>query len=105
MIARDVASLDPLLDEGLAYIHSTGKVDTKSALLQRIREGDLKYHALDYTDANLEVDDRLAVERGKIRIDVDISGKHRIVETRYLEAWVKRDGDWRLIVYVSLGFN
>jgi hypothetical protein len=103
MIAADIAALEPLLDDALAYVHSTGTVDTKQSFLQRIRDGDLKYHALDRADPNLQVDGGLAIEHGHIRIDVDVSGGHRIVETRYLEAWVKRAGEWRLAVYVSLG--
>ncbi len=105
MIAADVTSLEPLLDDALAYIHSSGRVDTKASFMRRIREGDLKYFALEQTDPNLLVEDGLAIERGRIRIDVDVSGHHRIVETRYLEAWVNRGRDWRLIVYVSLGLG
>lgn len=103
MIAADVTALEPLLDKGFAHIHSSGTVDTRESFLERVREGDLKYHAIDCKDVDLLLEDGLAIERGRIRIDVDVSGAHRIVQTRYIETWVNRGGDWRVVVYASLG--
>jgi ketosteroid isomerase-like protein len=38
----------------------------------------------------------VATAMGSTRLDVEIGGKRRQADLRYLNVWVKRDGRWQL---------
>ena len=46
MVAGDVDTLDRLLDDECLYVHSSGAIDTKTAYLDRLRDGTLIYRSV-----------------------------------------------------------
>jgi hypothetical protein len=47
MIAGDLSALSQLLDDELVYVHSSGKVDSKSEYLETLRSGSIAYESIE----------------------------------------------------------
>lgn len=103
MIAADRGGLRRWLADGLAYVHSTGRVEGKEQLIDAIVAGRLRYLSSEPMERRvipLAGDSALVLGLGRFRAT---AGDATLDATlRYLAAYVRESGDWRLTGWQSL---
>jgi len=102
MIARDVCALEGLLADELLYTHSAGNTDTKEQYLETIRSGYVVYRSSQIDDLNFRKHADVGMLMGRARIEATIAGADRVLENRFFASWVKDDGQWKLLAWVSI---
>lgn len=103
MVAGDPQAMRRWLADDLAYVHSTGAVETREGLIEAIGSGKLRYFAIEPAERRVVVTGpdtayvigvaRLKAEAGPTTVDF---------RARYLALYGRDGGDWRLRAWQSL---
>ncbi|MEA3194369.1 MAG: hypothetical protein QOD26_2702 [Betaproteobacteria bacterium] len=97
MLAKDVKTLERLLDEGLVYMHSSGIADSKESYLRGLRDGVWDYQRIERTEQTVKVTGDTALVFNRLAIRIKVRGVQKELDNRALAVWVRRDGAWRLV--------
>lgn len=101
MLAKDVKTLERLLDGELVYMHSSGVADSKESYLRGLREGLWDYRRIERTEQTVKVSGDTALVFNRLAISIKVRGVQKELDNRALAVWVRRDGTWRLIAVQS----
>lgn len=88
----DFNAMDSIIGGDLVYIHSSSAVDNKTAYIDSMRSGSVKYKTMRLVDHKVRIYDCLAIMTGKASFDVNVKGADLTVNLRFTEAWAKRYG-------------
>ena len=105
MLASDTGRLATILDEGLVWVHASGKVDTKASLVEKFQTKTLVCKAMDTDIALLEVHVGLGVITGRMTMHVLAEGIERRSENLFTSIWTIGDGMPRLRHWQSTRSN
>lgn len=101
MEAADAAGLEPLLDEELAYTHSSGHSDTKAEYLDAIRRGVFVYANVHHAVLSVVAGGSIAAIRGELEADAVIHGVAKKLRGATLAVWRDSPGGPRLVALQS----
>jgi ketosteroid isomerase-like protein len=101
MLAKDVKTLERLLDEQLVYMHSSGIADSKETYIRGLRDGVWDYQRIARTEQTVKVSGDTALVFNRLAISIKVRGVQKELDNRALAVWVRRDGAWRLIALQS----
>jgi ketosteroid isomerase-like protein len=95
----DVATYDKLLADDYTSISVLGTASNKAQILENIKSGRLKFEAIDVSDMKVRVYGDTALVNSVVNVkghlgDADVSGQWRSVRV-----WVKRNGQWRSVLF------
>ena len=98
MVANDGQKLADLLNADVLYSHSTGLVDRKSAMLERLSSGQLNYLSITpEIDHAVWIDERTIVGCGWLTTNVEVMGALKSLHARYMVVWRLTDEVWTLL--------
>jgi hypothetical protein len=100
-IGADEAALRHLLSEDLTYVHTTGALDGKAQLMDKIKSGALVYQQILTRDVVARSYGPAGVVTGLAELHVLNAHQPRTLSTRYTATYVQRDGRWQLVAYQS----
>lgn len=103
MLAGDVAKLDKLLDDGLTYTHSSGVVDTKASYIAGVRDKVWEYKNIARENERIVVRGGCGLVFCRLRIDLNVRGAPKKVDSNALAVWVEDGGQTRLVAVHSAG--
>jgi hypothetical protein len=101
---NDVPALDKILGDDLTYVHASGKVDTKTSMLEAIRSGQIRYASWQVKSMHVRVIGDAAVLNGEYLVRVT---DHRVqpdpfdINILILSVYAKRGGRWQQIAWES----
>jgi uncharacterized protein (TIGR02246 family) len=98
---NDLETLTSLLADDLVYVHSSTKVDGKTAFLDSLRTGKTKYESIEPTDVQVRVYGNTAIVNGTAKLTVATDGKSNSFSLRYTDVWVMRDNKWQMVSWQS----
>jgi len=101
VVARDIAGLAALLGDDLCYVHSSATEEDKTLYLERIESGYYRYLGLKNLKRAYRVLGDVVLVNGDVRIDVEVKGAVKLVMSRYLQVWARRDGRWQMVSWQS----
>jgi len=101
MLAGDVARLEALLSDGLTFVHATGVADDKPTLLKKMAAGGIVYHAIQWTEPQIDVRGPLAAMHGTMTLEVTVAGVAKTLHNRAILLWEEAGGAWRLAYFQS----
>ena len=102
MVAQNMPALEPMLAEELNYTHSSGSVETKPQFLETIRTGRLRYEALEIKHLDVRQYGNVALLTGRAAARVQLGGgQPQVLDLRFTDAYVHRDGHWQLVAWQS----
>ncbi len=105
MINGNYSVLDKILSEDLIYIHSHGKLETKTEFLNVLKSGKLKYKAIERGDLQIRPYDNVAVINGKAKLTVEYEGKEIIIPIRFTAVYKKSGGNWEMVNWQSTALS
>ena len=99
MVKGDVAYLDTALDPSLTYHHSTGAAQSKAEFLGAIRQGALKYKAIDVMERRVRRIGPTAIVTGVFRFQAFSNGQTVDTSARFTDVYENKDGRWVQIAW------
>jgi len=100
-VKADGQALERLLDAGLEYSHSNGKLDGKASFIAAIKDGSLDYLSMEPTIESLRLFGDVGMLRGQVRVGVTIDGKSNEFTIGYSDVWLWKDGRWQMTAWRS----
>ena len=100
--SNDVDALKPLLSDRLVFVHSSGTLDDKQQLLQKISSSTIRYLDIAFSQLQTQVllGEQHVLVTGFMRARILVAGAERSVRSRYLAVWsVEADGCMRLVAH------
>lgn len=97
MLAGDTDTLAELFHDELAYVHSTGGIDTKASYIDGLTNKVFAYQKIARDDQTVRVHKDIAMVYNHMQADVMIRGNLHHLDNRLLAVWSRDDGVWRLI--------
>lgn len=102
MVEADVAALNELLADDLIYTHSNAVVDSKQSYIEGIVGKRWAYSAAERPQEKIEVFGDAARVTGHVRLTLkNADGSTRTVNGRFLNLWLKRNGQWQMAAWQS----
>lgn len=101
VLAADVDRLERLFADDMVYVHSNGRIDTKSGYLATLRSGALVYVSLQYDPApQILIAGTTAVATG--RATIEVKNKAGQVTKRVLTTttvYARSGNSWKVVSY------
>ena len=101
MLAADVAALDRLLDDELVWAHASAATEDKESFIAGFRDGRLKCFSIRFDDVETIVTEEMALRRGVIHLDVEVSGNRRQNSNLFSSVWRTTGDGLRLLHWHS----
>jgi len=101
MIEADAAALETLLADNMVYTHSNATTDGKASYIAGVKAKKWQYRQIDRPTEEIQVHGDTAVVSGHVRIDILVDGKPKILNSRYLDVWVKGAKGWQMVAWQS----
>lgn len=101
MLAGDAEVLEELLHPDLAYMHSTGELESKQSYLDTLRAGTSSYKAISYDQQTIRIHGNTGLVFHHLEADVVFEGNERHLDNRLLAVWACDDGEWRMLALQS----
>jgi len=103
MIAANADEMRRRFAADLLYTHSSGKVESREALIETIVSGRIRYLEIEPTERDVGFPDRsTAIVRGRGRVKAVMGDQTLDLRLRYLAIYVLTDGNWQLRDWQSL---
>jgi ketosteroid isomerase-like protein len=102
LLANDIAALEALLGDDLAYVHSNGMLDTKASYIDSLRSGVSRYLTMDMSDVSVRaLGEDVAVINAKFNARVQVRGGEVNPKPRVLIVYARRNGRWQMVAWQS----
>jgi ketosteroid isomerase-like protein len=99
LVNRDLEALRRLYADDLVYVHSNGRVESKTEILGRIESGDLRYHKVDLIAPKARLYGGAAVVNGSFDASVDVTGRRIDARVIYIHVYSREGSGWRLVAH------
>lgn len=100
MISADCTELEALLHDDLVYIHSSGRIDTKSSYMAALRERRSRYFRIERIDEQFRCySDAMVVATGQATVEAEAGGRRFESDIFYSCAWVTTPDGWRFVLW------
>ena len=97
MLAGDGAALKDLLADQLTYVHSSGKVENKTEVIDIVGGKKTVYKTIAIEDQKTSVTGTNAVVRHVFSGEAESGGKVNPFKVGVMQVWQKQEGKWRLL--------
>lgn len=99
MLAGDAPALSDLLHEDLVYTHSTSGVDGKTSFIEKCSNGGLRYQSIEVSECFVTSLPQGALVHYDMKMEVEVSGVRRVVNSRAMSVWTEKQAVVRLIAF------
>lgn len=96
---RDMAVLDRIYVDDLAFTNGRGRVLTKAQHMEEIRSGNVKYLSSDRSDFHVHIYGDTAVLTGRENSVVEYHGKMINTPRQFMTVYVKLHGQWQFVAH------
>ena len=98
MVDADQSMLEKLADDSLSYGHSGGKVESKSAFVENIVNGNSDFVTIDLTGQTIYVSGKTAIVRHRLSATTNDKGKGPgTVNIAIMTVWQKEKKEWKML--------
>ena len=103
VVKKDYAALDRVLADDLAYTHSDGRLDSKSAYIDSLRSGKQTYDAAEHQSMDVRLIGKdVALVRSKLRMTAASGGKAAVpANFSTLRVYQMKNGRWQMVGHQS----
>lgn len=105
IVAKDGATLEKLLGDGLIYAHSTGIVDSKKTYIAKVTSGKQLYQGAEHKDETIKIYGTTAIVHAHMHMwGVNQNGKFDD-QLMVLHTWLKTATGWQLAAHQTTKLN
>lgn len=98
MVDADQPALERLADDSLSYGHSSGKIESKSAFVENIVNGNSDFVTIDLTGQTIYVSGKTAIVRHRLNATTNDKGKGPgTVNLAIMTVWQKEKKEWKML--------
>ena len=97
MVGANVSMLTQLTDDSLTYGHSSGKIQSKSQLIQSLSSGESDFVSIDITHQSIRMFGNTAIIRHTLSAVTNDNKKPGTVKIDILLVWKRSHHTWKLI--------
>ena len=101
MIEADYDALERLLGDGLVYTHGNATSDGKTAYMNNLRSGKVRYLAAHQDSVVVSGYGDAAVMHGNVTLHTRRDGAERHLHNAFMNVWVKGSGGWQMVAWAS----
>ena len=101
MKRADREALEQLLADDLTYVHTSGRVETKSQFINSIESGEILYRSIDREDVQVRIYGSTAVVTGLANVNVELRGQVEHLRIRFIDVYVRQNGHWNMVAWQS----
>ncbi len=101
MLEGDLQALERLLDDDLAYTHSSALREGKREYLASLSSGRFKYLGVAQDEVRVLLHGDLAVMDGKVVLNAVVEGTERRLDNRFLSVWRHSAIGWQMLAWAS----
>jgi ketosteroid isomerase-like protein len=95
---RDSATLDKIWAPEYTFINPRGEVVTKEQRMANLKSGATEFKAINPQQEKLQLHGDIAIDIGRVNLEgTRYSGKESSGEYRYMNVWVKKQGQWQML--------
>ncbi len=101
MIASDVDQLNSLFSDALLWVHASGKVDTKTTMLEQVASGSMRCFSIERSGVVIRLFGNVAVSTGVVDMDAQVGGLRKKGKSCVTGVWLEDEDKIRLISWQS----
>ena len=99
VIKGDTSILEQYLAEDFVGIGPNGIKDDKSHTIQELKDGTVKYSAIDVTEENVRMYENTGIYNGRGNVKMTINGQPQTADVRVTIVWLKQNGQWKRVSF------
>ena len=99
VIKGDTSVLERYLADDFVGIGPNGIADDKSHTIQALKDGTVKYSAIDVTEENVRMYGNTGIYNGRGNVKMTINGQPLTADVRVTIVWVKQNGQWKRVSF------
>jgi ketosteroid isomerase-like protein len=99
VIKGDTAILERYLANDYVGIEPNGITANKSQTIQELKDGTVKYSAIDVTEENVRMYGNTGIYNGRGNVKMTINGQPLTADVRVTIVWVKENGQWKRVSF------
>jgi hypothetical protein len=98
LIAADLSELSRIFADDYVQYDETGRAHTKQDVVNKLKSGAVRYVSMISTGRYIRLFSReTAIVHGSEEDEVEQAGKRRTIRYIYMDAVVKRNGEWQIV--------
>jgi ketosteroid isomerase-like protein len=101
LVDQDLAAIGAMMDDSLLYVHSSAVAEDKALYLKKLTDSHYLYSDLKSIRRDYRVLGDVVLANGDLQITARVGGTDKIIMSRYLQAWVRRPGGWKMVSWQS----
>jgi ketosteroid isomerase-like protein len=94
---RDFATLDKIWASDYTFINPLGEVVTKAQRMSNLKSKATEFKAINTQQEKLHVHGDVVIDIGRATLQGAYSGTESSGEYRYMNVWMKKQGQWQLL--------
>jgi hypothetical protein len=99
VIKGDTSVLERYLADNYVGIGPNGIKEDKSHTIQELKDGTVKYSAIDVTEENVRMYGKTGIYNGRGNVKMTIHGQPLTADVRVTIVWVKQNGQWKRVSF------
>jgi hypothetical protein len=99
VIKGDTSILEQYLADNYVGIGPNGIKEDKSRTIQELKDGTVKYSAIDVTEENVRMYGNTGLYNGRGNVKMTINGQPLTADVQVTIVWVKQNGQWKRVSF------
>jgi ketosteroid isomerase-like protein len=99
VIKGDTSILEQYLADDFVGIGPNGDAADKSKTIQELKDGTVKYSAIDVTEENVRMYGDTGIYNGRGDVKLTINGQPQAADVRVTIVWLKQNGQWKRVSF------
>ena len=99
VIKADTSVLERYLADNFVGIGPNGIADDKSHTIQALKDGTVKYTAIDVSEENVRMYGNTGIYNGRGNVKMTINGQPLTADVRVTIVWIKQNGHWKRVSF------
>lgn len=99
LVSVDLALLDSCLSDDLVLVHTSGALDSKRSLMDKVENGTICYKSFDHLENSAYIHGPIGVQTTLSKLQVQVGGALKEIQCRTIAVWVADSGRWVMRQY------
>jgi ketosteroid isomerase-like protein len=99
VIKGDTSILERYLADDYVGIGPNGDAADKSKTIQELKDGTVKYSAIDVTEENVRMYGDTGIYNGRGDVKLTVNGQPQTADVRVTIVWLKQNGQWKRVSF------